>query len=68
VLISVITAVGQHETASMCSVFSFPIILYVVLFDRVGHKVMSFYGIVHRTVECDIKYKVLSMFAVGVPG
>jgi len=54
VLISVITAVGQHEIASMCSVFSPPIILYVVLFDRVGHKVMSFYGIVHHTVECDI--------------
>jgi hypothetical protein len=48
VLISVITAVGQHETASMCSVFSPPIILYVVLIDRVGHKVMSYYASYRR--------------------
>ena len=66
-IISVITAVGQHpsspliwdlldfanillynETASMSSVFSPPIILYVVLFDRVRHKVMSYYASYHK--------------------
>jgi hypothetical protein len=37
-----------NETASMSSIFSPPIILYVVLFDRVGHKVMSYYASYRR--------------------